>query len=874
MSAGLPPALQGSLQRKRRAARLLLLFERVWPAVWPPSGVLGGFVCAALLGLPQRLPPEWHAALLVAVLAAVLLLGWRGLRRLGLPTAAAGDRWLEAQSGLGHRPLAALADHPAEGSGDPLLWQAHVARLAATLGRLRLGLPRPGLAARDRRAWRALLLLGLVASLGIAGVDAPRRLLAAVRPVLPAAVPPAAPRLQAWLTPPAFTGMAPMLLAAEHADVSAPAGSHLTATLSGGTGGAPVLSLGGKDVSFQPLDATSWQASATLSSGGTLIVRRGSDEIARWQMTALADVPPSIQWPADPTPTRGRVPELRLPWQVAHPYGVAELHAELHLQQRPDAPPLVVHIPLSGAPRSARGMRLADLSAHPWAGLPVSVMLVGHDTGGLAGHSGTRALALPERVFLNPAARALVAVRKMLALRPEERGPPLVALDRLASDDALWQADSGAYLDLREIMGLLARGPIGGPAAQHAIDAAQDGLWQLALHLEEGAPARTARALAQARRALHEALQAARQKPAAKPDQNAQAKNPTTAAQQAELARREQALRQALQQYLQALRRQAEADPRHPPPPEQQAMDAERALRRLRDATQAGRMDQAQDRMAELDRALDALEQARRDAMTTPEERQRAAQRQRGQQQMGVLGDIIRREAGILDHAQARATPPDAERGPLDFPPGQTLDFNPPLPPPQADQPAADQPGQADERRGDRRIQDALRRALGVLMQNFGDLTGRVPRNLGDADQRMHDALGALDSAKDDKAATAEQRAIAALQKGGQAMRQQLAQQFGRGQSQPGEGRDPGAGPGQDAQGQGGDEADRQRTDPFGRAMQEGVGGMTDGAETAVPETMERARTRAVQEELRRRGADRSRPQHELDYIGRLLEGP
>jgi hypothetical protein len=38
-----------------------------------------------------------------------------------------------------------------------------------------------------------------------------------------------------------------------------------------------------------------------------------------------------------------------------------------------------------------------------------------------------------------------------------------------------------------------------------------------------------------------------------------------------------------------------------------------------------------------------------------------------------------------------------------------------------------------------------------------------------------------------------------------------------------------------------------------------------------VPEERERQRTQAIEEELRRRGADRERPQQELDYIDRLL---
>jgi hypothetical protein len=59
--------------------------------------------------------------------------------------------------------------------------------------------------------------------------------------------------------------------------------------------------------------------------------------------------------------------------------------------------------------------------------------------------------------------------------------------------------------------------------------------------------------------------------------------------------------------------------------------------------------------------------------------------------------------------------------------------------------------------------------------------------------------------------------------------------------------------------------------DPLGRLLQDGSGGLDDSGQTQVPEQMEQARTRAIQDELRRRGAERSRPQPELDYIDRLL---
>jgi hypothetical protein len=51
--------------------------------------------------------------------------------------------------------------------------------------------------------------------------------------------------------------------------------------------------------------------------------------------------------------------------------------------------------------------------------------------------------------------------------------------------------------------------------------------------------------------------------------------------------------------------------------------------------------------------------------------------------------------------------------------------------------------------------------------------------------------------------------------------------------------------------------------------MNQGSG--VDSGDVHVPEEAERKRSQAIQEELRRRGGERERPQEELDYIGRLL---
>jgi uncharacterized protein (TIGR02302 family) len=845
------------LRRRRALARLVLLFERLWPALWPPLGIAGGFLCAALLDLPALLPAWLHATVLALVAAAILATLARGLRRTAIPDEAAADRRLERASGLAHRPLAVLSDHPAL-PGAEALWKAHLARARAQIGRLRVGWPHPGLAARDPRALRGLLVVGLFASLVIAGDEAGPRLARALQPAFaPAAAAPAA-QLQAWITPPAFTGLAPLFLkpAVDGAGVSVPAGSHLTVSVTGGSG-LPSLILDGRTSKFQTLDTMSFQADQDLTTGGRLSVFRQGQELGAWELTVVADRAPVVSFPAPPGATRGRLPQTRLPWRVSHDYGVVSLQGELRLRDRPSAPPLIVTIPLpGGAPKAAKGIHLQDLTANPWAGLPVTARLLARDASGLAGHSADAQFDLPERVFSNPVARALMAVRKMLTLRPDDRRAPIQDLGRLAALDDVWARDLGGYVNLSAIASLLYY-----DRSQAGVDEAQSRLWQLALHLEEGGGERTARALEQARQALRDALDAQRRGEKIDP---------------AEIDRRMQAVQEALNQRLQALAEQARRDgDTQQFDPEASQLDAREMqdlAERMRQAAREGRMDDARRDMAELDKMLRQLQNARPGhGPMTRQQRQRAEQRQRGQQQMSVLQDLVRREGGLLDPAQERADERADAAGPA------------PHADRQAAAPSADK--QAAARGAEQRVQQALRRALGELMQQYGDLTGQIPPNLGDADAAMRDAGQALAAGSDGSAASAEQRAIEALQKGGQSMSQQMAQQFGRSDQDDGDGDGDQSGDmaggdrygiGSDGlswqYGQSGDRRGGERRDPLGRPMQEGSSGGEDSNDTVVPDKMEAARSRAIQDELRRRGADRSRPQPELDYIDRLLQ--
>jgi uncharacterized protein (TIGR02302 family) len=836
--------LHRRLTGRRFLARAAILFEAAWPALWPPLAVIGVFLCAALLNLLPLLPAWLQVAALALVVLAVAGLLFRGFRHIRLPDDRAADRRLETRSGLIHRPLSVLTDKPATADAVGLaLWQAHANRAAAQIGRLRVGLPRPGLARRDPRALRYGLLLAVLACLGIANTDGPARLYAAVTPSLPMAPGAPATQLQAWITAPAYTRIAPIFLKAEGGSVSVPAGSHLTVNVSGGSG-QPTLSLNDRSSPFSALDHDSFQAEWDLTRGGLLMVKRDGNMLAAWTLTVVADQPPTAMWGDNP----GRPPagqQTRLPWLVSDDYGVTSLQAEIRLRDRPDAPPLIVTIPLpGGSPRAAHGLSQPDLTANPWAGLPVVGRLVARDAIGQTGTSADAAFEIAERPFHNPVAQLLIAARKTLSVHPNDRSDALATLDGLMQQPQLFRGDIGAFLNLSAIYYDLVRNH-----SQNAISEAQDMMWQLALHMEEGQTEQSAQALEEARQAARDAMDKAQQQPSDKTRQ--------------ELAKKLEELRQAIERHMQALmdeaRRNNNVMPFDPKAMQFTDRDMQRLAQQAEQAAKEGRMADAQQQMAQLERMLDQLRNAR---VQGNQGKQANSKRQRGKRQQSVVQDLIAREGGLLDHAQQR-------------------DNTNPSGSPNASPDAAD-PNVARE--ADTRVQQALRRALGELMQQFTDLSGEASPGLGEADQAMRDSATQLNQGHDQEAGQSQQQAIAALQKGNQEMGQAMAkmgQQPGQGDQgddedgsqgamgmmmqdgQSGDGRGFGPMPGSP------DRADPGGRDPLGRYSQ---GNSNDNADVAVPEERERQRTRAIEEELRQRGADQERPRQELDYIDRLLK--
>ena len=867
--SGARDMLPGRLARGRWLARLALAWEGLWPRLWPILGVAGLFLVLAFGGLFLRLTLVPHLVLLGGFAVALGLVAWRGFRGYALPGEEAAERRMERESGLSHRPLALLRDRPA--TQDPMglaLWQAHRDRALAGLKTLRIGRPRPGLAARDPRALRLGLLVGLLAALVMAGPEAPERLRRAFIPALAAPPAPPALRLEAWVTPPAYTHAAPLFLDPAGGSLTVPAGSRLQVALSGGAAreGVPELLLDRQAQPFRALDAGSFTVELPLAAAGRIAIRRDGQELAHWSFALQHDAPPVASFQEPPGRAQRSGLAIRLPWRAEDDWGVTQAEAELRLEARPEAAPILLPLPLPAAqPRQGQGgsqtvgqvvqgIAQPELTAHPWAGLPVIARIRARDGASQEGLSEPQRLILPERVFNHPVAQALVALRRGLSLNPEARQPAAEGLAALATKPEAFEHDLTTALALRIAGTRLRR-----DRRPEAVAEAQELMWQTALELEEGRADRTRRALAEAREALREALAEAERTP---PDAEGRA----------DLERRVEQLREAIRQHLEALAERLQQENAEIQPQDGQRLMDQRELQRrteaMKEAAREGRTDRLEQELAQLERMLEALQNGQTARAEGGNNRRQQQQRERGQQQMGAVQDMVQRQGQMLDRAHRRD---EAEQRQGARPNSQR--------PRPGQQPQASEPSPQDsaaEQRRDARQQRALRRALGELMQQFGDLTGEIPEALGRADQAMREAQEQLSQGGDPR--SAQQQAIRELQEGGREMAQSMQRQFGQGQGQePGEGQGQGEGQGNpsNAQGQQGPDQGTQQAqgrDPLGRSTQDSPGSNEQGSDTQIPGEAELLRSRRIQEELRRRGGERERPPAELDYIDRLLK--
>ena len=411
-------------QIRKALSWLAIVWERLARALWPAAALIAVFCGLAFFDVVTHTPVWLHSISLLCLAAAVITFLWRGVRRFRLPSGIESIRRLQQINGLRHRPLEGMLDRIAEGTGDAekqAIWRLHRKRMRAEVKKLRVGAPRPALIRFDRLAIRVAAGVLFIVGLAAAGTDATPRLKRAMVPQLAFLQPPPPPVIAAWITPPAYTGMAPVYLtgteAKPNAFVEVPTASQLSVRISGAFD-TPLLRRTRGEVAPPRLDEKSHGTDITLGESESIAVTVGNTQVAEWSIRTTPDAIPSAAFLSTPSESRGNV--LRIDFRANDDYGLTGVRAVVSRPNRTSTSgknaPKVLDLPLPkvGA-KKVVSVSYHDLTSHPWSGLPVEVHLEATDAAGQVGQNEQVRIILPKREFNHPVAQEIVIERRKLS---------------------------------------------------------------------------------------------------------------------------------------------------------------------------------------------------------------------------------------------------------------------------------------------------------------------------------------------------------------------------------------------------------------------------------------------------------------------------
>ncbi|TIT02307.1 TIGR02302 family protein [Mesorhizobium sp.] len=817
-------SLAGRLALSRLATRVSMTVERGWPLLLPLVIVASLFLSISWLGLFHLLPDMARIGLL-ALFGIAALAALYPLRFFRVPSSAEIDRRIEAANQLLHSPV---------------LVQTAVAAL--------------------------LLVTAFAFSFGPSGGRIADGFSAhAARDTVP-------PRIDAWVTPPAYTGRPPVFLTspalanpalANNGNQAPPAftvpeGSDVSLRVTGGSG-EETLSYADADGNARTIEPTGQQAdkakpaaatpsstvrqfTGKLTANGTLTLNSGNDELGNWAFAVIPDKPPQIRFVGEPK--RAVNGSFELNYQIDDDYGAASAKADFVLADppAPNAHPLYgpPEMPLSLPRRGAKGnaaKTTKDLTEHVWAGGNIKLTLVATDDAGHTATSETKTLVMPERPFSNPLARAVIEQRRVLALDANAKSRVLDLMDAITLRPEDTFDNMAHYL---AIMSARSRLKMADSDDQLRDEVAY--LWEIALGIEEGNLSEAERRLRQAQQALQDAIK--------------------NGASDEEIDKAMKELREAMNQFLQEFAQRAQQNPNAPQMQqngqELRQSDIERMMDQIENLAKSGDRDSAQQLLSQLQDMMNNLQAGR--------QQQGGQQNSEMRQQMDKLGEIMRRQQEMMNETfrmdqmqrgqQQRGENRDeqlgenGEQGQMgeQGEPGPGEDRDPlGRPKPMTPEEFADALKQLQEGQG--KLQgdlDQLRKGLEGMGLEPNEGFGDAGKSMGSAEQALGDGDG-------DQAVGHQGRALEALRKGAKDMMKQLQ-----------------AMQGDEGEGERGGRQQNADRDPLGRPR--ATEGPDFGDSVKVPDEIDVQRARQILEAIRKRLGNALSPDIERSYLERLLE--
>ncbi len=836
-----------SLTATRLTTAISIAVERLWPLLLPALFVVAAFLIVSWAGLFRSL--ELYPRIAIG---AVLALSFAGslwpLRHFRIPTNLDVKQRLEVANHLSHQALSVQTDRPVGSETDMsvALWQEHQRRMAAKLNDVRPDHPRPQVHERDTYGLRALPALGLFVafafSLGGNG--------GSLTDILhgPAAIPPLPPRIDAWITPPRYTGRAPIFLSmtAPTTPLNVPENSEFTVRVAGNTqnpynltGGiaTPIVKPAESKDAAQAAASPNQVLTAKLATDGTITLSNGDAKIASWPFTVIKDAEPTIEFTGDPTVASNGT--LTLPYAIKDDYGVTSAKAQFTLQGAPDATPLfsIDDLALSMPRRGSvdgKTKTSKDLTASPLAGNEFEITLTAKDAAGHEAKSASKTITLPEYYLASPLAKALQEDRHTLAADAKAQNTVLDYLDALMIRPEETINNASHFLGISS-----ARERLNLAKSDDELRDVVAYLWDIAKAIDKSSLSDAERRLKQAQDKLAEALE--------------------KGASDEEITKLMQDLRSAMNDYMKELAENAKKNPstakNDPNAKELRSSDLEKMLNKLEDLAKQGAKDQAKELLSQLNDMMNNLQaqngqskdgqgggemdQKLNELGKLLQDQQKLQQdtfKQDRERQNGEQGD----QQG--DQGQGGQQPGQQGDG------GQGTQNN-------GSQGQGSQPGQGNNggTGGLQQRQNELGDRLQGMMDGLKGLGLDPGKEFSDAGKAMGRAGKNLGEGKSGDAVGDQADALDALRKGAAGLMNQMKQAMG----DKGGGQQPGG------KKSGGDK------DPLGRPRQSN--GPDMGQATKVPDEIDVQRAREILDAIRKRLGDSLSPELERSYLERLL---
>jgi len=850
-----------SLRWPLALTRAGMFAEAFWQSIWPLATVVLAVLALLMLGLHDTVMVElvWFLGVIAALAATGALV--YALRRFRIPSRQAALVRLDET--LPGRPIQALMDQQAIGDDDAAstaVWRAHQARMAE---RAAAAQPVPAdlrIARRDPYALRYVAVLVFAVALIFGSIWR----VGSVTEMTPGAGNGLAtgPVWEGWAESPRYTNR-PTIYLNDIAEgpLEVPVGSLITLRLYGELGALTISETVSGRIGHVPPASDPEQDFTVVQSGEIAINGPGGRS---WMVSVLPDTPPEIAVLQAPEATA--LGEMTLTYGASDDYGVEAGEARFFLdldevdrrhglsivpEPRPELT-ASLPMPFTGDRTEFEEALVEDFSEHPWANLPVTVVMTALDAAEQQSETEPFQMILPGRRFFDPLAAAIIEQRRDLLWSKDNDvrvAQILRAVAHRPGDVFRREVDQ---LRLRRVITRLETLARYGLTDEQQDDVARD-MWDLALGIEEGDLADALERLRRARERLEQAMR--------------------DGASQAEIEELMRELRRATDDYMQQLSRQAELDrqendenPRNQPQNQMQMSqdDIQRMMDRIQELMEQGRMAEAEQALRELQEMLENMQVT---------QGQGGDGQSPGEQAMEGLAETLREQQGLSDQAfrdlqeqfnpNAQAGESQGNEG-RDGGQGQGNQHS------QGGEGQGEQgtnegggngneqsEGQSEGALADR--QQALRDELRRQQQsspgagtpegdNARDALDRAGRAMDGAEEalRQRDFAEAIDN---------QSQAMEALREGMRALGEAMQQEQQNAQ-----------------QGQGTSESDRraEARDPLGRDP--GANGSVGTEEGLLQGEDVYRRARDLLDEIRRRSGDGERPDVELDYLKRLLD--